>query len=471
MNYNKSFILGKIYSNEEYAMDLLNGTIYINPLALFGVGKLETKKEMPNKYRDDLNEGLSINIDVNNTKLGNRVITFFQDIGGIPRNANAVGEIDSRFLYENVYCLSALFYDFEKRELLKLNEKLFQFTDKKKGLAIVIYDVKQFLNRIMQTLSESLGSLYWAAYGLVDYDFEQHNTEEIDEFTKEQDFSYQQEFRISINILGDSFRIRKNTSKLKYDSDKGILLLDIGSIKDITFTLSVEDYINLDFPDSYKWVKTTQPEKICTFYPPLKSEISYICPLMRIENTILISEKAMYPIRRDLNTFLINQKQLEKTLILGPAKDTFFLSILESYFLRVLDIYKSKNDKKLLNPILTAIMHYMLELNISQCAGIYLKIEDGVLMASYEDMCIHDSSLMEEKYYEVVQKKLLQPKPSDFAVLVSLSEQVNFEEYEYEGEKYVKVEVARDGILPSGKIVKKGEAVWVEVSKVNFIGH
>lgn len=48
MNYYNPFILGKIYNSEEYAMDLLNGTIYINPLALFRIGKIEEKKVQTN---------------------------------------------------------------------------------------------------------------------------------------------------------------------------------------------------------------------------------------------------------------------------------------------------------------------------------------------------------------------------------------------------------------------------------------
>ena len=84
---------------------------------------------------------------------------------------------------------------------------------------------------------------------------------------------------------------------------------------------------------------------------------------------------------------------------------------------------------------------------------------------------MHDVSLSDGTYYEVVHKKNHQPKPSDFAVLVSLSDQIHFEEFEYEGEKYVRVEVSRDGVLPSGKVVKRGDAVWVKVSKVSFIGY
>lgn len=467
----KHFILGKICSDKNHAKALHDGLIYINPLAQFGIGKLVEQKTMSNKYRDDLNEGLSVNIDSGNPRLNSNVITFFQDIGGIPRNVDAIGEIDTRFLHENVYCLSSIFYDCEKSEFIKLSEKMFQFTDKQEGLAVVIYDVKEFLNRIMRTLSDSLGSPYWIAYGLVDYDFEQHNTQETDEFTKEEEFSYQQEFRIAINVLGNNFKVRKNTDCFKYDVDKGTILLNIGSIKDIAFTLSVEDYINLNFPAEYQWIETVQPDRIAPFYPPVKNELSYICPLMRTENAMLISENAMYPIKRNLNAFSINCKQLKNTLMIEPSKDTFFISVAEHYFLRMLDIYKNEGDKTMLDSILTAIMRYMVELNISQCAGVNLKIENGVLKASYEDLQLHDSSLSHDESYEIVQKKTLQPKPTDFAVLITLSDQMDYEEYEYNGRKYVRVEVARDGVLPSGRSVRKGEVVWVEVSKVNFIGY
>ena len=40
MNRNKPFVIGKTYSNEQYTMDLLDGKLFINPLAVFGIGKL-----------------------------------------------------------------------------------------------------------------------------------------------------------------------------------------------------------------------------------------------------------------------------------------------------------------------------------------------------------------------------------------------------------------------------------------------
>lgn len=40
MNRNKPFVIGKTYSNEQYTMDLLDGKLFINLLAVFGIGKL-----------------------------------------------------------------------------------------------------------------------------------------------------------------------------------------------------------------------------------------------------------------------------------------------------------------------------------------------------------------------------------------------------------------------------------------------
>lgn len=173
MNNNTSYILGKIYGKPEYAQALLGGTVYINPLASFGAGNLSnSQKEMTNKYRGDLNEGLLNNTDVDNLSVYNNSVHFFQDIGGIPRGVSSVGEIDTRFLGENIFCLTALFYDDDRKQLIPPDQQLMKFDDYNSGLAIIIFDVHQFIERILKTLSEAIGSPYWLAYGLVDYDFD-----------------------------------------------------------------------------------------------------------------------------------------------------------------------------------------------------------------------------------------------------------------------------------------------------------
>lgn len=477
MDNNMPFIIGKIFNKTEYADSLLDGKIFINPLAVFGAGELwepnkdgnNMKSKVFNKYRDDINEGLIRNIDSNNPKGSNQLITFYNDIGGIPREINSIGEIDSRFLTENVNSFSALFYDSQKGELCHLDDKIFQFTDRNNGKAIIIFDVKSFLQRIISTLSRAVGSSFWMSYGLVDYDYEIDDNAELDEFTKEKTYSYQQEFRIAINLQGGKIAIRKGKKDVVYDSHKGTLEINIGSIRDIAFTLSVKDYINYVFPRNYEWIKYTKPDMLCPFYPPFKTEISYMCPLMRTDSYVLIGSHAMFPAKRNTNTFTINRKRLLKTRSYMPANDDFFVSVLELYFYRSLDICKSKADHTMLEQMLTGFVCYMKALGIDKCAGINVQNVDEKLQLSYEDLNVHDSGLIGYVDYVEIPNNSAKLKPTDFAVLVTLSNQTSFEEYEYNGNRYVRVEISEDGKLPSGDEVKAGQVVWVEVSKVKFL--
>lgn len=476
MDKNMPFIIGKIFNNAEYADGLLSGKIFINPLAVFGAGELwkqnidgnNIKPKVFNRYRDDLNEGLIRNIDSNNPIDTNQLITFFNDIGGIPREVNSIGEIDSRFLTENVNCFSALFYDSEEGELCRLDDKMFQFTDKNNGKAIVIFDVKSFLKRIISTLTRTVGSPFWISYGLVDYDYEINENAELDEFTKEKAYSYQQEFRIVINLQGEKIAICKGNKDVVYNSEMGTLEIDIGSISDIAFTIPVTDYINYVFPQKFMWVKYKKPDMLCPFYPPFRTEISYMCPLMRTDDSVLIGKHAMFPAKRNINTFTINRKRLLMTRLHVPANDDFFISMLELYFYRSLDICKSKANHTMLEQMLTGFVYYMKVLGIDKCAGINVQNVDGKLQLLYEDQNVHDLGLIGYVDYVEIPNNSAKLKPTDFAVLVTLSNQTSFKEYEYSGKKYVRVEISEDGILPSGNEVKAGQVVWVEVSKVEF---
>lgn len=478
MNNHIPFIIGKIFNNSEYAEDFLNGNIFINPLAVFGAGELwepnkDGNKIKPikfNKYRDDLNEGLIQNIDSDDLgKTRCQLVTFYNDIGGIPREVNSVGAIDSRFLTENISCFSALFYDTQKGELCNLDSRMFQFTDGENGKAVVIFDVQSFLKRIISKLSSTIGSYFWISYGLVDYDYEINDTAELDEFTKEKAFSYQQEFRIAINLQGEKIAIHKGNKDIVYDSASGTLKINIGSLRDIAFTLSVTDYINHMFPKEHMWIRKTKPAMLCPFYPPLRTEISYMCPLMRTDNNVLIGKHAMFPAKRNTGSFTINMKRLLKTRAYTPANDSFFIYMLESYFNRSLDICKSNADHTKLEQMLTGFVYYMMELGINECAGINVQNVDGKLQFSYEDMNVHDSGLIGYVDYIETPNNSAKLKPTDFAVLVTLSNQTIFSEYEYDGKRYVRIEVSKDGILPSGKEVKAGQVEWVEVSKIKFL--
>lgn len=227
----------------------------------------------------------------------------------------------------------------------------------------------------------------------------------------------------------------------------------------------------MHFPPEYRWVINTRPQTTIPFYPPIKSETSYICPLMRIKNTTFISNKALYPVKRDSRAFWINQHQLEKTLLSYPSDNDFFMSMLETYCTRLMDIYKSMNDFSKMEEILTALMYYFLPLGIQHCAGIHFIQESDGVRGVYDDLDIHDSSLLDSSVYRFVHKQQFHLKPTDFAAFITLSDQKEFPEYEYEGQKYVRVVASRDGTLPSGQIVKKGDVQWFKVEKVGFAGY
>ena len=123
----------------------------------------------------------------------------------------------------------------------------------------------------------------------------------------------------------------------------------------------------------------------------------------------------------------------------------------------------------MLEQMLTGFVCYMKALGIDKCAGINVQNVDEKLQLSYEDLNVHDSGLIGYVDYVEIPNNSAKLKPTDFAVLVTLSNQTSFEEYEYNGNRYVRVEISEDGKLPSGDEVKAGQVVWVEVSKVKFL--
>lgn len=76
--------------------------------------------------------------------------------------------------------------------------------------------MQEFLRRLALTLTTTLGSPFWFAYGLVDYGLSLHERKETYEFTKTGKYKWKQEFRIALNIGTSSFKV--NSNKISYNS-------------------------------------------------------------------------------------------------------------------------------------------------------------------------------------------------------------------------------------------------------------
>lgn len=139
---------------------------------------------------------------------------------------------------------------------------------------------------------------------LVDYCLSLNDRHEAYEFTKTKEYRWQQEFRVAVNVGTSEFKV--NSDQIKYDSKSGAIIIDIGDITDIAFSLPTNDFITLKFPPKHSDLLRTSPKQICPFYPPIKNIISYACPVSRSSDKWYYGTQALYPIIRDTRNYTIN---------------------------------------------------------------------------------------------------------------------------------------------------------------------
>ena len=466
-----NYILAKIFNNAEYAKGFLSGKIYMNLLSTFGIGNLLVPKEdMNNKYRGDLNEGLARQIPVHNGNLRN-TLPFFHGQECLPDDITTVGELDSRFLNENALSLFALYFDSERNSFVRPDPRMMDFCMNKDtgevGPTVVITNPQEFLTRIVNTISRNMGSPFWLAYGLVSYTSSDRGSGERDEFRKSKEYEWQQEFRIAVDV-GDSVFYTK-TNEIEYDSNTGAIIIDVGDMSDIAMLVSTENFMKLDFPKEYHALFSREPAVICPFYPPAREKTTFACPVFKRGTAMYISQDALYPINRNPKSYRISESFISKCREMRSSKNPHFLNNADCYFSRLLDMSKANFDFTELSDLLSAIVNYMIMLEIRQMSDVTLKIEGNRIMPVYTGAVDGDPSLhfMKEIYREV-QRKSYGPVNTLFAELVTISDDKIFEEYEYQGNRYVRIVANQDAVLSDGTHVKKGEAVWLGVSKIKW---
>lgn len=463
-----SLILAKVFNNSSYADGFLRGKIYINQLTSYGIGNLYNPREdMNNKYRGDLNEGLKSNIPADKLNQSDSLNRFFDDIGGLPHGSASVGELDSRFLSKHVLSLLAIYYDTNNNSFILPDKRMISFDESHDGGTVVIYNVNEFLCRLVTASISTLGSPFWLAYGLVDYGFSLDNRHELYEFCKTKEYKWQQEFRFAIDVGISSFEV--NSDKITYDVQSEAICIDIGDINDIAFLLPTGKFLELEFPDEYDWILRNPPEQVCPFYPPERNMTSYSCPVMRSKTGLYYGTKALYPIIRDSHSYSINRITTEKSAGMTAAADEHFLKHANLYFSRLLDIYKNRGDTEGLSSLLTAITTYMIMLNIQELSDIHLAVDGTGITPSYHNPLLIDTTLLDKEHsYHTIHRQLIRPTNTDFAELAAISNDIEFPEYEYEGKKYCRIVVNQNATLSSGRKVSNGEAVWVAVSKIKW---
>ncbi|BFU78847.1 hypothetical protein ALC152_20620 [Arcobacter sp. 15-2] len=195
-----SMYLLKIFKEEKYLNDFLNGKLYMNTLKYF------KEDERLDIARLDRCETIVENFKPNYLQIETFVV---------PKDELCMmTKVTKKYDLCNIFCMLSIWKEYEE-EKISLDEKNKEFGN----YCIVITNFTEFLKRIDN--ATNLKNIEKSDYSKIDY-IDKNKKNKIKEnmipFTKFDNFSYQREFRIAINT-------KRNVNKP--------FILDIGDLRDI----------------------------------------------------------------------------------------------------------------------------------------------------------------------------------------------------------------------------------------------
>lgn len=281
MNNDKPYYIVKV-TDLKWADKLLDGQIFMRPLSDFG-DFFNRPENCDNDYRGDNFEGLSHSFE------SGKEHKFLKDALGDNSNLEGSGFISESLRQEKiVYSLFCLEYSEDDNEFISPNNRLLDFGD----TAIIIIDPKEFLYRICQKLLELYNENFWIGAKRIKYDVDLTTQNEYDEFSKSKSYSWQNEYRIAVDLsegkidkvtwdsMTDFARIMflNQGGKVDTDLDRKPLLLEIGDIRDICVKINTQDLIELKLPfDQFFY----PPVRLVELDPPRKPRLSVFRPIIK----------------------------------------------------------------------------------------------------------------------------------------------------------------------------------------------
>ena len=299
-NLPKRLYLVKITRKKEFAESLLDGNIYMSPLSDFAL--LDYRDDSSkNDFRGDTSEGLS------ETFPGGIGSHFIEDMfGGVAPPSLDAGQIAECFLQERIFSLYSLYWD-EKNKIFEApSTRLVEFGE----TAVIIFNPRQFLYRVFMKALSNYGNSFWMGARHVSYDVDFSETRFYDEFSKSPSYSWQNEFRLAIDVNGsntDRFAWSRMTDLTRIlfinqggkvsDNDHCSIIIDappdqpkierivrnpvvieVGSIRDIALSVPTEKLIGLEIPfENFD----SPPIAIEPISPPRKPVVTSYTPIIR----------------------------------------------------------------------------------------------------------------------------------------------------------------------------------------------
>lgn len=249
--HDKPYYLVKVM-NKKWADKLINGEVFMRAIACFG-DLANRSSDSKNGFRGDTMEGFSFSFDKSVCHPYGIMPTAEQVLSGI--KPIGFGLIDVLKYREKIFSLYALEYDEECSQFVKPDSRIAEFGD----TAVVIHNPTQFLRRVCYAMLERFGNDFWTSFMRVEYDAEFGANKAYDEFSKNPQYSWQNEFRIVLDLAQGKFdpetlKDVTDTARLNFpgeiiedknpDSLADSLILNIDNISDLCFSMPIGEFID-----------------------------------------------------------------------------------------------------------------------------------------------------------------------------------------------------------------------------------
>ncbi|MBR0342074.1 MAG: hypothetical protein IJH64_07495 [Oscillospiraceae bacterium] len=259
-------------TGKKWADKFQEGQVFMKALQCFGdLSKRDDSSQ--NTFRGDSLEGFSESFS-NNKNPYAWIETPFGRKEIIP---NQVGLIDVLLLREKVFCLYSLEYKNKHEGFCVPDSEMKSFGD----TAVIITNPFEFLRRYCRAIIKKYDYRFWTAGKRVSYDVDFENRKYFDEFHKAPSYSWQNEFRIVLDLALGKFSREtlqevtdyarnsfpgKIVEDMNPDSIADTLVIDVGDIHDISIAIPISDFIS----DHINEIGLQPPKPFEELNPPRK---------------------------------------------------------------------------------------------------------------------------------------------------------------------------------------------------------
>lgn len=234
-------------TDKKWADKLQEGQVFMRSLYDYGSwSALERNKKADEKIKNsvqgDIGEGIVRLVD---PKVGDGFTKLLpDDLQTVIKKFYYIDQI--LYPYCKVFCMYGLTFQPQQNKFEKPDERLKEFGD----TAVIIHNPNEFLRRILIGLHNKFGNDFNFKLDEIKY-YPPEYYGQLDEFCKSASYAWQNEMRIRVALLYGT--------QIKFDQDGKIrklliqsidpIILDIGSITDISIQISTQDLIDLNLPE------------------------------------------------------------------------------------------------------------------------------------------------------------------------------------------------------------------------------